>query len=168
MSNMVECSCTFASILLSVWSYCLSVLVRIVWGATQLYVLCMAIQAFAASSLCFLTPTKESFFSMLLYKDTCLQEEFFMQVSHPTPSFLSWTPATFSHVVCSPTPSVFCSKAYWAGWDPVLWLESRTVLPQWGRQVCSYRSTANHLVSSRQIFNRSDDRPRKNVSVMGR
>lgn len=47
------------------------------------------------------------------------------------PPFPSLTPATFSHVLCSTMPLVFCSKSYWSGWDPVTCLESGTVLPQW-------------------------------------
>lgn len=51
---MVECSCTLEAF------YCLSVLIRTIGGAAYMDVLSMAIHAFAASSLCFLTSAKDS------------------------------------------------------------------------------------------------------------
>lgn len=100
------------------------------------------------------------------------RKNFFIELSHPLPSFLSLTPATDSYIIyltihplCILLQSLLSKlrpspmSGEWDSLAPVMLA---------GRLVCSYRSSINHLLSSRQLFKRSDDRPRKNVSVSGR
>lgn len=133
----------------------------------NLHVLGMAIQTLETPSLCFPISTKEGLFSRLC-EDTIFQGEFFIDMSHPSPSFLSLTAATVSYIIyplCISLQSLLSKlrpspmSGEWDSLAPVMLT---------GRLVCSYRSSVNHLLSSRQLFKRSDDRPRKNVSVSGR
>lgn len=65
------------------------------------------------------------------FMKTLSRKNFSLHSFLPLPNFSYFLPHCSNY---SATPSVFCSKGYQAGWEPVLWPESGTVLPQWCRQ----------------------------------